>query len=241
MQAQSFSDSQTALNYLQSKYGSANYNSWQSLRKEWWSFVPYLEAGASVYTFFGDAVGQNAKTKQDTNLPKSGSLGQNHFLLKSLRCDIQIADLKLQTAYATDASQLYSDILNGFVHAGVLELVIGDRIFVQIPKPFMYAPPADGRCKVHGAGVTSITLNEAAPNTLNAYISVFPFATLNRRQNSAYIVDPNILIEAEQHFEVRTRFDSGAVPVIGTGVTDDATNPLKIGVMLDGITFRPVQ
>jgi hypothetical protein len=54
-------------------------------------------------------------------------------------------------------------------------------------------------------------------------------------------VDPNILIEAEQQFNVKLSYPSGLLPVISTGVANDSTNPLKVGVILDGLLLRPVQ
>jgi hypothetical protein len=31
------------------------------------------------------------------------------------------------------------------------------------------------------------------------------------------------------------------VPILATNVVDDTTNPVKIGVILDGLLLRPVQ
>jgi hypothetical protein len=49
------------------------------------------------------------------------------------------------------------------------------------------------------------------------------------------------LIEAEQQFNVKLSFPSGVVPVLATNVVNDSTNPLKVGVILDGLLLRPVQ
>ena len=46
---------------------------------------------------------------------------------------------------------------------------------------------------------------------------------------------------AGQTFQVSVDYPSGLVPVIGTGVTDDTTNPLKVGIKLDGVLIRPKQ
>jgi hypothetical protein len=60
-------------------------------------------------------------------------------------------------------------------------------------------------------------------------------------RSNVYFVDPNILIEAEQQFNVSLQFPSGIVPVLATNVVNDSTNPLKVGVILDGLLLRPVQ
>jgi len=56
-----------------------------------------------------------------------------------------------------------------------------------------------------------------------------------------YFVDPNILIEAEQQFSVKLSYPSGSVPVLASAVANDSTNPLKVGVIFDGLLLRPVQ
>lgn len=240
MNGTTFQDSQSALSYLQSKYGSANYRSWQSLRKEWWSYVNYPTAGASVFNFFGDSIGQNGITRQMTNMPKSGSFGQNHFLLKAIRLSYYIENnLEDGPTFAADADVLYSDKINGIFQAGVLEVLIGDRVFIQLPKPFLYAPPSDGAPEHYGAGLTDFTAG--SPPAITSLSTNVPHAELGGYRDSAYMVDPNILIEAEQHFEVRLKYDTGALAIIATDVVNDSTNKLHVGVVFDGIVFRPVQ
>lgn len=241
MNGTTFSSSEQAISYLQSKYGSADFARWQSLRREFWSYVTYPAAGQSVITFFGDAIGSNGITTQFTNMPKSGSLGQQHFLLKAIRMDYFLDDYEVNKQFTNDASALYSDIINGVFQSGVLELLIGDRVFCQINKPFLQASPADGRIEVFANGLRSLTLAEAAPNTFSSQISAFPVAELGSRKENGYLVDPNILIEAEQQFQVRLRYDSGALAALATTVINDSTNPLKVGCTLDGVVFRPVQ
>jgi len=242
MDNRTFANSQQALDYLQGKYGSADYRAWQSLRREFWSYVAYPAAGAPTFQFFGDSIGANGITKQFTNIPKASSFGQQHFLVKQIRTDFWLADYEIMKQFtAADTSVLYSDIVNGIFQAGVLELLIGDRVFCQILKPFLMAPPSDGRAQVHTAGLRALTLVEAAPNTFGTLISSDPYASLGQRYKSGYVVDPNILVEAEQNFQVRIRYDSGSLGVIATDVVNDDSNPLRVGVILDGILFRPVQ
>lgn len=231
-----------ALLYLQSKYGSTNYSDWQSLRKQFYSYVAYPEAGSAQFTFFGNAVGSSTTaTKQITNLPKANSFGQVHFLLKAIRTRIWCQTQNMLNFDGLDANNLYADLIFGFAQAGYLDLQINSRSYVQIVKPFLYAPPADGEADVHSAGVASLTLNEAAPNTLATLVSPVPSATQTSKKDGIYQCDPNILIEAEQNFQCTINYPAGVIPVIATAVTDDTTNPLYIGVQFDGIVFRPVQ
>ncbi len=239
---QSANPDRDALLYLQQRFGTTNYNSWQSLRWSFYSYVKYPEAGGASFSFFGNPTGgTSVDTLQLTNIPKANSFGQQHFLLKTIKSKIFIQTDNFAAYDGTDASTLYSDYLMGLVQAGVLTLKINSRDYLQIPKPFLYAPTADGSQEYYGAGVASATLNEAAPNTLATFVSPYPRATQAQKDRGLYEVDPNLLIEAEQNFQCQLTFDSGLVPVIGTGVTDDTTNPLYIGVEFDGIVFRPTQ
>lgn len=229
-----------AIDYLQQRFGSADYADWQSLRKQWYSYQPYNStSGNSQIVFFGTTEG--ATNLQRTNLTKAGSFGQNHFLMKSLRCDFFIADMGINNWSGTDATAFYAELVAGIFQAGVLTMTIGQRPFIQLPLPFLYAPPGHGNDQIHSAGIDALTLAEGTPNTLSTSRSSVPYATLANRHASCYLVDPAILIEAEQNFEVRLDFPSGALAGVATDIIDDSTNPLYLGVSLDGINFRPLQ
>lgn len=240
-QVQNFSSSQQALAYLQSVYGSSNYKAWQMLPADWWSLQPYPEAGSNSLNFFGTTFGTSGQNQMLTNLGTPSNFGTNHFLLKSINCSVFIKTWAVNTFAGLNADTLYSDIVNGFVWAGVMGLTIGARPFVQIPKPLLYCSPGRGESIVKTSGPTSATFNEAAPNTLATFVGQPPYARLVNKRKKNYLVDPNIFIPAQQTFQLDISYPSGLVPVIGTGVTDDTTNPLYIGVTLSGILFRPVQ
>jgi len=237
---QPFFSSLQALQYLQERFGSTDYQNWQSIRSQFWSYVDYGTTGAATFTFFGTALGGSGQTKQQTNIPKAGSFGQNHFLLKSIGFNFFVDDPELDSWDGTDAEMLYSDFINGFIQAGVGILNIQSREFIKIPKPFLYAPGVMGAPKVHSAGIEALTLSEATPNTLDTYRTAHPHADLNSREDGMYKVSPNILIEAEQNFSVNVNFPSGALAPIATGIID-GTNTAWIGCVMDGILFRPVQ
>jgi hypothetical protein len=236
-----FTNSEQVLQYLQTTYGSADYKSWQSIRRQFYSFIIYPLLGINELVFFGSALGQGGITRQETNMPKAGSFGQNHFLLKSIKTKLFAADWMLHAWTGINTSTLYSDIINGFVQEGVLTLTIGARKILELPKPFMYAPNSDGAIELRREGLYSLTLSDGTPNVPLAFISAHPWATTDRRDMETFLVDPNVLIEAEQSFELKISFPSGAIPVIANDIIIDNTNPLKVGVILDGLVFRPVQ
>jgi hypothetical protein len=237
--------SESIISAASQKFGVIDYSRWQAIRWQWYSYVTYPSAGSTELNFFGQVAGQAGVTLQDTNLPKAGSFGQTHFQLKSISTDIQInandVDGFTRANQATlDTRALASDFIGGFVQAGVLRFNVGSRPFATIVKPFQYAPPPGSPLDYDNSFVNQIS---AAPNPAAgaAAVSGVPWVTQTKVRNNVYFVDPNILIEAEQQFNVSLQFPSGAVPVLATNVVNDSTNPLKVGVILDGLLLRPVQ
>ena len=237
--------SESIISAASQKFGVIDYSRWQAIRWQWYSYVTYPTAGASELNFFGQVAGQAGVTLQDTNLPKAGSFGQTHFQLKSISTDIQInnndVDGFTRANQATiDTRALASDFLGGFVQAGVLRFNVGARPFATIVKPFQYAPPPGSPLDYDNTYVNQISA-APVPAAGAADVVGVPWVTQTKLRNNVYFVDPNILIEAEQQFNVSLQFPSGAVPVLATNVVNDTTNPLKVGVILDGLLLRPVQ
>lgn len=225
---------------LQTRFGSIDYSRWQSVRAEFYSYITYPLAGAASFTFFGNAIGGNVGattlTTEDTNMPRAGSFGQQHFLIKSIHTSIRIADEKLSAYVGTDATTLASDYLMGFVNAGVLNFTIGARPFLQLPVPFKFAPPLSSSARSRAANPTSTT--GGPPST--GFIGDYPAVTQTSNRSNIYRLDPNILIEAEQQFGVSIDFPTGLVPLNATSVVNNDTNPLKVGVTLSGVLLRPM-
>jgi hypothetical protein len=240
--------SESIISAASQKFGVIDYTRWQAIRWQWYSYVTYPTSGTSELNFFGQVAGQAGVTLQDTNLPKAGSFGQTHFQLKSISTDIQLlnndvdgftlANQVAGGAVGIDTQALASDFLNGFVQAGVLEFSVGARPFATIPKPFMYAPPPGSPNDYNNSYANQIT---AVPTAGTSQVVGLPWVTQTKLRNNVYFVDPNILIEAEQQFNVKISYPSGALPVIANSVVNDSTNPLKIGVIFDGLLLRPVQ
>jgi hypothetical protein len=237
--------SESIISAASQKFGVIDYSRWQAIRWQWYSYLTYPTAGVGELNFFGQVAGQAGVTLQDTNLPKAGSFGQTHFQLKSISTDIQIAvndeDGFTRANQATlDTRALASDYLLGFIQAGVLQFSVGARPFATIPKPFQYAPPPGSTLDLANSYANQIS---AAPNPAAAATNVtgLPWITQTKMRSNVYFVDPNILIEAEQQFTVKLSYPSGSVPVLASAVANDSTNPLKVGVIFDGLLLRPVQ
>jgi hypothetical protein len=237
--------SESIISAASQKFGVIDYSRWQAIRWQWYSYVTYPSAGTTELNFFGQVAGQAGVTLQDTNLPKAGSFGQTHFQLKSISTDIQIGnnnvdDFTRANIATLDTRALASDYLLGFVQAGVLNFSVGARPFATIPKPFQYAPPPGSPLDLDNTYVNQISAAPVPAAGASQVVGV-PWVTQTKMRSNVYFVDPNILIEAEQQFNVKISFPSGNVPILATNVVDDTTNPVKIGVILDGLLLRPVQ
>ena len=237
--------SESIISAASQRFGVIDYTRWQAIRWQWYSYVTYPSAGSTQLTFFGQVAGQAGVTLQDTNLPKAGSFGQTHFQLKSISTDIQIAANDVDgftraNQASLDTRALASDYLGGFVQAGVLNFSVGARPFATIVKPFQYAPPPGSPLDLGNSYVNQISA-APIPAAGAAQVSGVPWVTQTKMRSNVYFTDPNILIEAEQQFTVTLDFPSGVVPVLATNVVNDTTNPLKVGVILDGLLLRPVQ
>ena len=237
--------SESIISAASQKFGVIDYTRWQAIRWQWYSYITYPSAGTTELNFFGQVAGQAGVTLQDTNLPKAGSFGQTHFQLKSISTDIQIAsndvDGFTRANQATiDTRALASDFLGGFVQAGVLRFSVGARPFATIVKPFQYAPPPGSPLDYDNTYVNQISAAPVPAAGASQVVGV-PWITQTKMRSNVYFVDPNILIEAEQQFNVSLQFPSGVVPILASNVVNDSTNPLKVGVILDGLLLRPVQ
>ena len=237
--------SESIISAASQKFGVIDYTRWQAIRWQWYSYITYPSAGSTELNFFGQVAGQAGVTLQDTNLPKAGSFGQTHFQLKSISTDIQIAvndvdGFTRANQASLDTRALASDYLGGFVQAGVLRFSVGARPFATIVKPFQYAPPPGSPLDYDNTYVNQISA-APVPAAGAAQVVGVPWITQTKMRSNVYFVDPNILIEAEQQFNVSLQFPSGIVPVLATNVVNDSTNPLKVGVILDGLLLRPVQ
>lgn len=222
------SRSQQVVAQLQQLYGSMRPDSLQVLRKAFYSFQTYPTAGASQLNFFGSAVGNAGQTNQDTNMPLAGTFGTSAFLIKSVQLSIQIDLSEIGSFDGTDASTLAAEYLAGFVQAGVFQLDINGKNFIQILKPFMFAPPADGEITLHTAGQFAVATDQ------------YPNVDLQRRTENVWIQDPEIFIEAQTNFSAKVTFDSGPIGLIITTLTTAGLVP-RVGVRLDGLQFRPTQ
>ncbi len=223
-----FNLSNATLATLQKQFGTLAPGKLQAQRKQFYSYVTYPLAGAAQINFFGQAVGNNGSTLEDTNIPVQGSFGTSHFLIKGVALKYKLPNINLTPFVGTDTTTLASEILGGLFGAGVFDLTVNAKTYLQVTRPFFQMPPADGRVSFFGSGCEDANTG-AEPNV-----------NLSSRSENRFLVDPEILILAQQNFSVTISYPAGQIPVRAAGIIT-AGNPLRVGVVLDGIEFRPVQ
>lgn len=235
----SFPSAAAAYNAIRAS-GTADYNSWQYMRRKWYYAQDYPEAGQSELVFFSNPAGVGGLTTMDTNIPVSNGFGNQYVIIKSIEFGLYIPVWNIHDWAGTDASTLVSDVLLGLTQGGVAQLSIGNRLYAQTPMPLLYMPDGCGSPQVYTRGLDTLTLTEGTPNTLLTTISAAPYAECVGFKNK-YWFDPYIGLIPRESFNLAINFPTGLIPVIGTGVTDDTTNPLQIVARLDTITFRALQ
>lgn len=223
-----FTTSQRIVGQLQAQFGTMQPGKLQANRKQFYSFIQYPLIGSNQLNFFGNAVGNAGITLELTNMPVQSSFGTSGFLLKGVCCSYKITAENTAAYNGLDATTITTEMLAGLFSQGVLSMDVNAKTYVQVPRPFYQAPPADGRTWNYTQGQI----------TVDTYTE--PSVNLPARQEARYIVDPEMYIAPQQNFAVNISYPSGAIPVRATSVIT-ADVPLYVGVILDGIEFRPVQ
>lgn len=233
MLKRSLNQGSVPLGTLQRRYGSFQPNQWQNLRRIFYSAVKYPTAGSSQLTFFGNTLSSAGYNKQLTNIPKPNSFGTNHMLIKAITLDVFLADYKREAYASTDATTFAADMLYGFANAGVLEFKVGARKVLEVCHPFRQCPTGNGAATLHSTGLSGVGAGTA--------VAPAPMVEFVKKRQNRFILDPNVLIQSEEQFELTLSYPSGLVPIMSTSVVDDTTNPLYIVASFDGIVYRPVQ
>lgn len=235
--------SEEVLDALSNRLGTIDYSNLQVLRQPFYSRQKYPLAGVSSLYFFGSGVGQSGTTLQDTNMPKAGSFGQQSMLIKSLSLSAYLETDDTTLWAGTDATASASDVVAGFLQAGVLKFVIGAKNYLTAPLPFQLLPPEGQPPTVAKSNLSVMTgaVSGAAMTGIVTQIGPCPRASQTRLRRNVFFFDPAILIGPEQQFTVELSYDSGVVPVIATSVANGTTNPWWVEAMFDGCLVRPVQ
>lgn len=231
-----------ALALLQQQYGAVRYSDQQMSRYPYYSYTAYPAAGASSIGFFGQNMAQ--ATPQLCNVEQTGTIGNYSYLLQSIAFDIflyipTVADNQ-PSAYTTDALAPYADIVHGLTQGGYFNFTIGNTLWDQIPLPFMYSPPGEGRerCEV-SQGAFAWAQAGLTPFAVTGSQASLCYADLERRALRRRLFSNPIFIAPQQTFNAQIGYDFGPIPIISTSVITDGA-VLYVGCIFDGWKFTPV-
>lgn len=233
--------SDAVLAALQNQFGVVRYNQQQSLRYPYYSNVAYPAAGASQIQFFGTSLGQS--TPQITNIEQPGTFGNLSFLLQSISFDFWVynpATTGQPQTYTSDATSIYTDIVHGFTQGGVFGLTIGNLNWINLPLPFMFAPPANGRLRRQiSAGMFAFAQAGLTPFAVTGSQTSLAFADLERRAHRRLNLKNPIFIAPQQNFTAQIDYPFGLIPIAATTVVTGGA-VLYVTCNLDGTKYTPV-
>lgn len=211
------------------------------VRQRLYDFQVYPTAGLTQFTFFSLPVGQGktsssgatagtAKTFADTNMDIGGALPRpKNYLVESIEVIFEPGSVSTADTYTAQTPAIYSATaalallattadVNIIRQGGWLEFTVGSKTYLT-EAPLGTFPP-----KVHAEIDASIGsgLSAGAIGTLTSYWTGRP-----------YYLDPPIVIESLQNFQVLIKFP--AVLATPSGFNG------RIGVIFDGVMYRAVQ
>ncbi|MEW6306067.1 MAG: hypothetical protein AB1705_21530 [Verrucomicrobiota bacterium] len=202
---------------------------WRTKRHSYISSVAYTESAPTELRFFGK--GFRDTNKELDNLPVAGRF-DGPFLLQSISLRLKIKNWSLLAFAGDDLDTLASDLVMGFPWAGVFTFNGNGEDLLKLPQPLLEMPDRAGEFQVKSAGVRTLTLTEATPNTLLSVITPAPFAHI--ATDRAFSCDPLWFIDEGDPLDVSLRYPAGAVHPIATDITDDSTNPLYVQCLFHG-------
>lgn len=192
----------------------------EGVRQSLYDFQTYATAGQTSLTFFQVPVGQNGKTKADTNMQIAGSLpAPQRFLIQSI--EILFFSGKAVDSFTVAAAALpqQADDVYTVAKSGWLDLFIGSKSYLT-EAPIGRFPPRTGMKLESALATNSATVGELK----SEYASM---------SGVPYQMEPPILLVPTQNFNVTLNWP--AAVALPSGV--DA----RIGIVLNGILYRNSQ
>jgi len=225
------------VNRLVQRFGTADWSKWGLNQWSFYDYVRYNPAGVTSIPFFSvnvggtDSVSGLSKTFEETNATQSRMLGQD-LILTSIRTHIwllpknrQPSAIQALPSWCYDDSAPTISALVDLSNQGILEIKLGQKLYVQVGQPFLYMP----FCK--GIDIDQHAASGAQPSI---------WMQQSTSPVDKWIQEPEQWIESQQILDVAINFTNGtspSLPSIGEGV-----NPsVAIGVWLDGYLVRPMQ
>lgn len=210
------------------QYAVNNPGEYEITRQTLYDTLTYDAAGQSVLTFFQDPIGQNSKTKSDTNMEAAGQLPQpKNFIIESIEIIIYpgVLPVNVSNTAATDAvvSNFQNDIYS-IMKQGNLDLFIGSKSYLTEAPIGKFPPKAN---KMDSALGAAFQMKQAVAADESGQI-VGDYGQMCGRP---YFIDPSITLIPTQNFNITLNWPEG-VQALPSG--QDA----RIQVCMDGLLYR---
>lgn len=180
----------------------------------------YAQAGQTILTFFQNPIGQNGKTKADTNLESAGQLpAPKYFLVESIEILFFPGENPVTSGSDPAADTAVSNFTNDtytFQQNGFLDFFIGSKSYLT-EAPLGRFPP---KTKLEGDAAVSMI---AAPANNDFYS--YDYASMCGRP---YFIDPQITLMPNQNFNITLNWPTAVA------LSADAT----VKVIMDGLLYR---
>lgn len=200
---------------------SVNRGSKEAIRSSLYDFQTYTgSTGHTQLTFFQLPIGQSSKTRADTNMEAAGSLpSPKQFLVETIELYFLPSGVIDTVATTATNTAKQADDMYAFAKGGYLDFFIGSKSYLS-EAPLGRFPPSTG-LRVD----TAISGTFTAPNMAKS-----EYAAMT---GLIYRVDPQILLEPTQNFNVTLNWPTAVVMPSGT----DA----RVGVVMRGLLYRNSQ
>lgn len=205
------------------EYAVNRQDQYEITRQPLYDTLTYPAAGSTTLTFFQNPIGQNGKTKEDTNLESAGQLpAPKYFLIESIELRFFPGVLPVTSvatpAAAADGPSFFTDDTYTFQKAGYLELFIGSKAYLD-DGPMGKFPP---KTKLETEFATSTDAGASA------FTIQMDYAALCGRP---YFIDPQITLIPNQNFSITLNWPNGAQAL-------PSGQAARVQCAMDGLLYR---
>lgn len=191
---------------------------YEVLKQPLYDYNTYAQAGQTLLTYFQNPVGQGTKTVADTNMESAGQLpNPKRFLIRGIEIFFTPGVFPSAAPAAASIDNYVNDVFEVFTGAGVLNLFIGSKTYVQAPINMF---PAATRL----AGWTGMASQAAVADVLSR-------TTYASSSGTPFGMDPPLILEPTQNFSVTCVWPTAI------GISANA----RMGVHLKGLLYRQSQ
>lgn len=233
------------LQFLQGRYGSADWSNWQIQRWPFYDQVRYPTAGTVSLPLFQVPLGgvdpnsSLGKTTEQTNVTLPGCFGNVFYIITQVRTlGYPVPFGRQHATIIADADVIFTtytnmmDKLLELQRRGVLNMTIGYKQYLQLQSPFLRAPA--------GFGVDIDQHSSSFISAGSAWTKAACWVNPDNDQDNVYNQTPPQVIEPNQNFQMSLTYPDGTGPVFTT-LVDGVSPAVDVLVSFDGWIVRPAQ